>query len=148
MSKTRKRLLDICLVARFSFEAKLAQQVWPFVLWGSEQTKERSDYDTNHQAHTFLSQREPQSHPVNLSVSTQGGLKTTAESRILAKPHMVQCLLLSATFNEPHSLCCVNLLLANISPSVATLTSTNTDKNDFWPCGTNLGSVTSFILYI
>lgn len=45
---------------------------------GSKQ-KERSDYDTNHQDHTSLSlthtQHEPQSHPDNLLVYTQGGSK-------------------------------------------------------------------------
>lgn len=59
-------------------------------------------------------------------------------------PHGTQCLFLSATFNEPHSFCCVNPLLANISPSTTTLTSTNTDKNGFWPSGTHLGNVAYF----
>lgn len=60
-------------------------------------------------------------------------------------PHGTQCLFFTATFNEPHSFCCVNPpLLANISPSTTTLTSTNTDKNGFWPSGTHLGNVAYF----
>lgn len=46
--------------------------------------------------------------------------------------HMCECLFITTTFNEPHSFCCVNLLLANISLSTeaTTLKSTNTEGND------------------